>query len=221
MDKEWGIGQCPLFAGIEPERLPGVLREIDAMRMTVRRGEEVKLEGKRTLAVIVSGRVQIVQDDYWGTHSIIHMLVPGKMLGESFTSFPGVRLNQKNIAQTDCTLIAFSKDALLSGGFAEQKKLLENLLAIYGVHQRVFLQKFQLLSRRRTRERLLAYLSMLAMESGSPTFSVPFSRQEMADYLCVERSAMCTELSKLQREGMLRFKGKEFELLEAPESQEG
>ena len=89
------------------------------------------------------------------------------------------------------------------------------------MHQRVFLQKFQLLSRRRTRERLLAYLSMLAMESGSPSFSVPFSRQEMADYLCVERSAMCTELSKLQREGMLRFKGKEFELLEAPESQEG
>ena len=116
-----------------------------------------------------------------------------------------MRLNQKNIAQTDCTLIAFSKDALLGGGFAEQKKLLENLLAIYGVHQRVFLQKFQLLSRRRTRERLLAYLSMLAMESGSPTFSVPFSRQEMADYLCVERSAMCTELSKLQREGVLRF----------------
>ena len=212
---------CLLFQGIEPERLGAVLREIDAMSMTVRRGDEVRLEGKRTLAVILSGRVQIVQDDYWGTRSIIHMLMPGKMLGDSFTSFPGVRLNQKNIAQTDCSLLALSRDALLGGGFAEQKQLLENLLTIYGVHQRVFLQKFQLLSRRRTRDRLLAYLSMLALEHGSSRFDVPFSRQEMADYLCVERSAMCTELSKLQREGVLRFKGKEFELLQAPESQEG
>ena len=72
-----------------------------------------------------------------------------------------------------------------------------------------------------TRERLLAYLSSLAVEGGSARFTVPFSRQEMADYLCVERSAMCTELSKLQREGVLRFKGKAFELLQAPESQEG
>ena len=223
MRKEWleETACCQLFRGIEPQQLEDVLRRLDAMRMTVRRGEEVKLEGTRTLAVILSGRVQIVQDDYWGTRSIIHMLLPGKMLGESFTSFPGVRLSQKNIAQTDCTLLAFSKDALLGGGFAEQKQLLENLLTIYGVHQRVFLQKFQLLSRRRTRERLLAYLSSLAVEGGSARFTVPFSRPEMADYLCVERSAMCTELSKLQHEGVLRFKGKEFELLEAQENQEG
>lgn len=222
MNSTWikEISSCQLFDGIEPQQLEGVLQALDAVYLTMRRGEEVHLEGTRTMAMLLSGQVQIVQDDYWGTHSIIHMLVPGKMLGDSFTTFPDVLLNQKSIAQTDCVLLAFSRDALLSGSFPEQKTLLENLLSIYAVHQRVFLQKLQLLSRRRTRDRLLAYLSMLAAKHGTSSFTVPFSRQELADYLCVERSAMCTELSKLQREGVLRFKGKIFELLEAPEIHE-
>ena len=97
--------------------------------------------------------------------------------------------------------------------------VLKNLLDIYSIHQRIFLQKFQLLSRRKTRDRLLAYFSMMALDKGSSTFTVPFTRQELADYLCVERSAMCAELSAMQREGILRFKGKAFELLHAPEAE--
>ena len=100
-----------------------------------------------------------------------------------------------------------------------QKLILENLLGIYSIHQRIFLQKFQLLSRRKTRDRLLAYFSMTALDKGSPRFTVPFTHQEMADYLCVERSAMCAEMSAMQKEGILRFKGREFELLHAPEAE--
>ena len=60
---------------------------------------------------------------------------------------------------------------------------------------------------------------MIALEKGSSSFTIPFTRQEMADYLCVERSAMCTALSAMQREGILRIKGREVELLHAPESE--
>jgi len=208
----------PLFRGIPVEDMPPVLEAIDACKVRAHKGEQIVLDGVRSMAVVLEGMIQIVQDDYWGNRSIIHMLMPGKTMGESFTEFPGVNLNLKAVAQTDVLLLAFSKDKLLSGGYAQQKQVLENLLGIYSIHQRIFMQKFQILSRRKTRERLLAYLSMLANEKGCPRFSVPFNRQEMADYLCVERSAMCSELSAMQKEGILRFKGKEFELLHASEA---
>lgn len=215
---EWlnALGKCPLFAGIPEGRLEDVLRQIDACEVRYARGAVIELESPRTLAAVLEGYIQIVQDDYWGTRSIIHMLMPGKTLGESFTTFPGFSLNQKAIAQTDCVLLAFSKDKLLGGDFPEKTQMLHNLLGIYSIHQRIFLQKFQLLSRRKTRDRLLAYLSMMALETGSASFTVPFTRQELADFLCVERSAMCTELSSLQKEGILRFKGKLFELIQTP-----
>ena len=209
----------PLFRGIPVAEMEAVLEKIDACEIQIRKGEQIVLDGARPIAAVLEGLIQIVQDDYWGTRSIIHMLVPGKTMGESFTTFPGANLNQKAIAQTDAVLLAFSKDKLLSGNFAQQKMMLENLLGIYSIHQRIFLQKFQLLSRRKTRDRLLAYLSMMALDKGSPCFTVPFTRQEMADYLCVERSAMCAELSAMQKEGILRFKGREFELLHAPEAE--
>ena len=207
----------PLFRGILAEEMPSVLAAIDACKVRSQKGEQIVLDGERSMAVVLEGMIQIVQDDYWGNRSIIHMLMPGKTMGESFTEFPGVNLNLKAVAQTDVLLLAFSKDKLLSGCFEKQKQVLENLLGIYSIHQRIFMQKFQILSRRKTRERLLAYLSVLANEKGSASFSVPFNRQEMADYLCVERSAMCSELSAMQKEGILRFKGKAFELLHAAE----
>ena len=211
--------KCPLFAGISPERIELVLGSIDACEMHFSRGDMVELDGTRPIAAVLDGLIQIVQDDYWGTRSIIHMLMPGKTLGESFTTFPGVKLNQKAIAQTDCVLLAFSKDKLLDANFPEQKKMLENLLGIYSVHQRIFLQKFQILSRRKTRDRLLAFLSSMALETGGASFTVPFTRQEMADFLCVERTAMCAELSRLQQEGVLQFKGRDFELIQSPDAE--
>ena len=203
----------PLFRGIPVAQMPQVLEAIDACEIRVKKGAQIVLEGARPIAAVLEGLIQIVQDDYWGTRSIIHMLMPGKTMGESFTTFPGVNLNQKAIAQTDAVLLAFSKDKLLSGSFAQQKLVFENLLGIYSIHQRIFLQKFQLLSRRKTRDRLLAYFSMMALDKGSPCFTVPFTRQEMADYLCVERSALSAEIGKLRREGILESEKSCFTLL--------
>ena len=210
---------CPLFAGVEEARMEAVLREIEARPAAVSRGDVLEMDDPKMIAVVLSGRLQIVQDDYWGTRSIIHMLVPGKIIGESFTWFEGYPLHQQTVAQTDGELLFLSRERLLSGDFPEQRLLVRNLLKIYSIHQRIFLQKFQMLSRRKTRDRLLSYLSQMAADRGSAVFDVPFTRQELADYLCVERSAMCTALGALQREGVLRCKGKRFELLQP--AQEG
>ena len=66
-------------------------------------------------------------------------------------------------------------------------------------------QKIRCLSKRSTREKLLMYLSAQAKQADGPVFQIPFDRQSLADYLCVDRSAMSAELSKLKREGILDF----------------
>ena len=100
----------PLFRGIPVAQMLQVLEAIDACEIRVKKGAQIVLEGARPIAAVLEGLIQIVQDDYWGTRSIIHMLMPGKTMGESFTTIPGVNLNQKAIAQTDAVLLAFSKD---------------------------------------------------------------------------------------------------------------
>ena len=114
----------PLFRGVPAEGMPAVLEQIDACEIRVKKGEVVVMDASRPIGVVLDGLIQIVQDDYWGTRSIIHMLVPGKTIGESFTSFPGVNLNQKALAQKDTLMLAFSKEKLVAGTFPEQKLIL-------------------------------------------------------------------------------------------------
>ncbi len=79
-------------------------------------------------------------------------------------------------------------------------------------------QKIQHLSRRSTREKLLSYLSDQATRAGANEFDIPFNRQELADYLCVDRSAMSGELSRMQQEGILSFHFNHFILLSADDA---
>ena len=73
--------------------------------------------------------------------------------------------------------------------------------------------KISHLVKRTTREKLLSYFSEQAERAGSSSFTIPYNRQELADYLSVDRSAMSTELGKLRDEGLLEFRKNEFTLL--------
>ncbi|HBR31861.1 MAG TPA: Crp/Fnr family transcriptional regulator, partial [Clostridiales bacterium] len=92
-------------------------------------------------------------------------------------------------------------------------KMIENLLHIIAKKNLELSEKIQHMSERNTRDKLLSYLFTQAKEAGSRDFSIPFDRQELADYLCVERSAMSNELSKLRREGIIECKKNNFKIL--------
>ena len=81
-------------------------------------------------------------------------------------------------------------------------------------YKNVFLmQKVEHVTRRNTREKLLSYLSSQALKSGCSSFDIPFDRQELADYLAVDRSAMSAALARMKNEGLLKFKHHHFELM--------
>jgi CRP-like cAMP-binding protein len=92
-------------------------------------------------------------------------------------------------------------------------RLIRNMLNIVSVKNIALTRKIEHVSRRTTREKLLSYLSDAAKKAGGGWFSIPFNRQELADYLYVERSAMSATLSKLRDEGVLLYRRNNFKLL--------
>ncbi|MDR2686992.1 MAG: helix-turn-helix domain-containing protein [Oscillospiraceae bacterium] len=79
--------------------------------------------------------------------------------------------------------------------------------------ERLLLHKIDYLSKRTTRDKILSFLAIQAARHGARRFNVPYTRQELADLLAVDRSAMCTELTRMQNDGLIRFERKRFELL--------
>ena len=93
------------------------------------------------------------------------------------------------------------------------QKLIRNLVSVLANKILLFNDKITHVSKRTTREKLLSYLSAESIRQSSLSFDIPFDRQQLADFLCVERAAMSAELSKLQKEGLLVTKRNHFELL--------
>lgn len=206
---------CPLFSGVPAEDLPELLSALDARRQDFRRGSWLLRQGDTPvrLGILLSGRAHILREDFWGNRDIIAPLSPGELFGEAYAC-AGVSAGVGVQAEEDGAVL-FLEVSRLSGvpGGAD---LLENLLSATARKNLLLNEKLSHVTRRTTRDKLLSYLSREAARQGS-TFTIPFDRQQLADYLAVDRSAMSAELGKLRREGLLDFRKNRFTLLRRPE----
>ncbi len=209
------LAGCPLFAGVPAEDLPELLSALDARRQDFRRGSWLLRQGDTPvrLGILLSGRAHILREDFWGNRDIIAPLSPGELFGEAYAC-AGVPAGVGVQAEEDGAVL-FLEVSRLSGvpGGAD---LLENLLSATARKNLLLNEKLSHVTRRTTRDKLLSYLSREAARQGS-TFTIPFDRQQLADYLAVDRSAMSAELGKLRREGLLDFRKNRFTLLRRPE----
>lgn len=213
------LQKCPLFWGVDPSELPALLTCLGAKTVTADRRETVLREGEpaRFVGVVLEGGVQIQQEDYFGNRSILGLAGPGELFGESFACAGADSLPVSVTASRDSVLLLVDCRRVLSPcekacGF--HRSILSNLMQIMARKNLAFHQKLQITSRRTTREKLLAYLNLQAKLHGSAAFSIPFDRQELADYLGVDRSGLSAELSRLRREGILECQKNHFILHE-------
>lgn len=166
--------------------------------------------------LVVRGSLLIQCDDYWGKRSIINMLGEGELFGEAYAARGGELLNDV-VAAEDCAVVSFDLNRLLhtcNGACAFHSAVIRNLFFIVCEKNRALVRKLGINSQRSTRDKLTAYLSDEAKRQGSSHFTIPFKRQELADYLCVDRSAMSSELGRMRDEGLLSFNKSSFELHE-------
>lgn len=207
-----------LFKGIESSELEQLLACLSAQKKRYEKGQVVFFSGESIsrFGIVLSGQIQVVQDDFYGNRSIVANVDVGNLFGESFAYAEMGALPVSVLAVADSELLLIDCRRLTAPcarSCAFHGKLIRNLLHIVSAKNIALTQKIEVISKRTTREKLLAYLSSEAKKAGGSRFQVPFSRQELADYLCVDRSAMSAELSKLKAGGILNVHKNQFELL--------
>lgn len=218
------LTRIPLFRGIASQDLPGMLDCLNARTSAYQKGEVVLLEGQpvRDVGIVLSGKIRIIKEDFMGNRTILAEIPPGGLFAESFSCAGTDRLPVTAVSAAESEILWIDYRRIVttcSSACGFHTKLIENMLAILASKNILLNQKIRHLARRTTREKLLSYLSDQMERHQSRAFDIPFSRQELADYLCVDRSAMSAELSRLQREGVLKFQRSHFVLME-PENPE-
>lgn len=213
------LRKCSLFRGISDDNLTAVLNCLGARVETYEKDQAILTEGDpaKYLGIIISGEAQIVRIDYFGNRSIIAYIDPPQIFGESF-AYSGTEFLPVNViasARTSAMLIDARRLTMAcSNACSFHNQLILNLLKAVADKNLVYNQKLEITSKRSTREKLMTYLLQQAKKSHSNHFVVPYDRQELADYLEVERSGLSAEISKLRAEGVLLCRKSEFTLLQ-------
>lgn len=207
-----------LFSGASDEDIEAMLGCLQARLCTYKKGEYVLREGERIerLMMLVKGELHIQRDDYWGNRSIISMVGVGEMFGEAYAAPESGPLMNDVLAVEDSAVIFLDIGKLLTvcpNGCKFHAMAVKNLFFAILEKNRKLVRKLGYMSRRTTREKLIAYLSEEAKRQNSSAFSIPFNRQQLADFLSVDRSAMSNELCKLRDEGLIEFEKNRFRLL--------
>ena len=208
-----------LFQGIDPEQIDALLGCLQAVVNRYEKGEFILHRGEptRRMGIVLEGTAHIIKEDFWGNRVILGQSGPGQLFAESYACLGSENLTVSVVAASDVRVMFLEVGRLFQVcgnvcGF--HTGMLRNLTRVLAGRNLMLTQKVEHMAQKTTREKLLSYLSGEAQRAGSARFSIPYDRQELADYLSVDRSAMCTELGKLKRQGILRYHKKEFELLE-------
>ena len=199
-----------LFRGIEESELEKLFGCLEARKQTYRKEEYILREGEQTKAL------GLVQEDVWGGRNVLSVLGPGQCFAEVFACVPGSVLNVSVEAREDTTILFLNVGRILSicpDGCSFHAQLIQNLLIDMAQKNRKLSEKITHMAKRSTREKLLSYLSEQAVKNKSAEFTIPYNRQQLADYLGVDRSGLSVQLCRLRDEGMLTFHKNKIRLI--------
>lgn len=212
------LKKTQMFAGVGEDEISEMLSCLDARLYNYKRGEYVLRQGEhlRDVLVLVEGELHIQNDDYWGNRSILGRISVGDMFGEAYLAPESGGILNDVIAVEDSAVIFFDVKRVLtscSSACRFHAAVVQNMFFAISEKNRKLVQKLGHMSRRSTREKLISYLSGEAKKNNSSCFSIPFNRQQLADFLSVDRSAMSNELCKMRNAGLLEFDRNTFRLL--------
>ena len=209
---------CPLFDRIGDESLKEMLGCLNAKERSYKKGDAVFAEGDKAkyLGIVLEGSVQLVRVDYYGNRSILANIEPPQLFGEAFACAGLKSLPVDAVAATDTRILLLDAQRIArpcGNACPCHGQTILNLLHIVAKKNLVLHQKIEITSKRSTREKLMTYLLLQAKNAKSHTFTVPYDRQELADYLEVDRSGLSAEISKLRNEKVLECRRSTFTLL--------
>ena len=211
------LQRCSLFENIDPNRLLVMLQNLGVKRQQFAKGQQVFFEGDpaKEIGIVLSGQVQVVKEDYYGNRNLVALIEPSQLFGEAFACAGVEALPVSVVAVCESDIMLIRCERIIAPQEADEfhNQLVHNLLYVVASKNLILSRKIELISKRTTKEKLMAYLLSEAKCNGTASFRIPYNRQELADYLGVERSAMSAELSKLKKEGKINFHKNNFVIL--------
>ena len=212
------LQKSPLFFGVEKDDILPMLECLDGTLRICPKGSIVFAEGDRPthLGVVLEGEVRITRTDYYGNRSIVAAVKASQVFGETFACAEVQSLPVDIMAAADSILLMIDVRRIIStccNACTFHNRIIYNLMKQTAAKNLMFHRKLEITSKRTTRDKLMTYLHITAKEQGSSSFTIPYDRQELADYLEVDRSGLSAEISKLRREGVLTAEKNRFTLL--------
>lgn len=210
--------KCPLFYKIDDEELNVILKSPHTKIQDFSKNQTVISEGGSADAVgiILSGLVQIVRNDYFGNRSIIALINSPQIFAEVFVFADINAMPVSVVSVTDSRIMLIKPKKILNDNpdlSSFHTKLTSNLLRIVTEKNLKLNEKIEIVSKRTTREKIMAFLMSQAKLNNSDNFTIPYDRKALADFLEVDRSAMSAEISKLRSEGIIESDKSKFRLL--------
>ena len=212
----------PLFRGMTQEEIQCMLTRLHGVKRQYRKGETILREGEATqlVGIVEAGMVVIETADVWGSNSILCGAGPGSIFAEVYACLPGEPLMISARAAEDCELTLVNIGSLFADGATHDELdtlLIRNLLTVCAEKNLGLSRRILHTSSKSIRGRLLSFFSQCVKQEGSMSFTIGFNRQQLADYLSVDRSAMSAELSKMQKDGLITYERNHFTVLTSEE----
>ena len=209
---------CLLFEGIAPKDIRAMIGCLGGRVVSFERGEVIFPEDSRAenVGIVLTGAAQVARNDFFGNRTIQARVEPGELFAEAFACAEVARLpvSVEGVKPGKAMIIRLRRIIETCSSACDfHSRMVMNLLKAMAARNLQLNRKLEITSQRTTREKLLAYLTSQARQADSNTFTLPFDRQGLADYLCVERSALSAEIGKLRREGVLESERSRFTLM--------
>ncbi len=211
------IRSAQLFSGVSEDELTAMLSCLKAEKKDFPKEAFVLRSGDTadSIGLVLAGTVLVIQEDIWGNRNILSKAGPGHTFAAAYACASGSVLNVSVIAETPVTALFLNVKRILNvcpSACAHHSRIIRNLLSELAEKNLRFNEKLTHMGQRTTRSKIMSYLSSEAQRLGKYEFDIPFSRQQLADYLAVERSGLSLELGKMRSEGLLDFHKSHFVL---------
>ena len=204
------LANTQLFRGLEEAEIISLLDCLNAAKRSYQKGEVILSEGSITenIGIVFSGMAMISCTDIWGNTSILGNVAPGSVFAEVYACIPGQPMLVTVSAVENTSVLFMNVGRVLTtctNACPFHTRLVRNLLTVCAHKSLQLSQRIRHTSSKSIRGRLMSYFSECAKRSGSNSFLIPYNRQQLADYLNVDRSTMCNELSKMQKDGLIEY----------------
>lgn len=207
-----------LFLDMNALEINTALYVLNARYQTFEKGEIILHAGGQTdcVCLVISGSVTIENNDMWGNRTILNIVDSDDFFAETYAILKDEIMMVDAVANEQCAIMFLRIGGLFGSGFEGQpwsNKLVRNLLMISANKNLILSGRSFHISPKTARGRIMAYLNSVSLKKHSKVFDIPFDRQQMADYLNLERTALSKELSRMKREKIIDFKKIHFEIL--------